>query len=432
LGRTDESSSIAVTLGGLGYENAGSFTFLPGGNFLLGGSTIKSIGETTDFFLSEIDSSGTVKWFRVYGGPHLDYLGSITKSKEGGFLLWGETRSLFFTPLPGFDPDLKSLLVKVDNAGVAEWSEEIRSVPSDMIQAKDGKYILAGVAYIHGNADLSLVKIDPTGKHIWQWTYRVPELNSNEGAISVVELSKGGYLVLGSTSGSDKRWILGSPLLLHLGADGELQRSLRLDGIKGRMSRMIRFQDGFVILGRIGEEDEILVIRTDAEGNILWANSYGGQYEDKAFSINEDSKELLLIGGATKSFGKGDWDGVLLGVTKKGETAYCLTIGSSELDLIRSVKEAENDQLFVLGETAGIGPGMRDIFFTSGRRDEGGLWQSCAKDIKAKPITIQPSKIQLIGDKGGIEVRRVPTEFQGRSSGIGLRESGFPVLSEGQ
>jgi hypothetical protein len=431
LTSTGESTSLAVTLGGLGYEQAASLTILPGGSFLLGGSTIKSVGETTDFFLSKMDSLGTVEWFRTYGGPHRDDLVSITRSKEGGFLLWGETRSLFFTPLSRFDTDLKSLLVKVDKAGVGEWSLEIRAVPTDLVQTQEGTYLLAGAAYIRGNADLSLVKFDQAGNHIWQWTYRSPELNSYEGLISVTELPSGEFLLLGSSSGSSTRWIIGSPLLIRVGANGELQWSRRLDGSTGRVSQMIRFQDGFTILGHVGEEDEILLTRTDAEGNILWTNSYGGRYDDRAFSIIEDSKGLLVIGGATKSAGKGDWDGMLMGVRKNGEIAYCLTIGSADTDWIRSVQEAENDQLFVLGETAGMGPGLRDIFFTTGQSKEGGLWQSCEDEIKVQPIHLQSREIQLIGDRGGIKVRRIPTELQRRPSWIGLRESGFPVLPEG-
>jgi len=435
LSTTDESSSLAVTLGGLGYEDAASLTILPEGGFLFGGSTTKSVGETTDFFLAKMNSSGIVEWFRTYGGPHLDYLGSVIKSKEGGFLLWGETRSLFFTPLPGFDSDLKTLLVKVNEDGVAQWSEEIRA-PAALIQTQEGAYLLAGAAYYkrgaRGDADLFLAKIDQTGKHIWQWTYRSPAHNSYEGANCVAELPDGGFLLLGTSSGSSKKWILGSPLLIRLGADGALQWSRRLDGIIGGLVKMIRFQDGFAVLGRVGEKDDILVVRMDAEGNILWANSYGSRYDDKAFSIIEDSKGLLVIGGATKSSSKDDWDGILMRIRQNGEMASCLTISSVGTDRIRSVQEAENGQLFVLGESAGMGPGLEDIFFTARRNEAGGLWQSCEDEIKTQPLDLHFREIQLIGDRGGIMVRSVPTEHQGRPLGTGLRESAFPIQPEGQ
>jgi hypothetical protein len=377
-----------------------------------------------------MNSTGSVEWFRTYGGPHYDNLGPITESKEGGFLLWGETRSLFFTPLPGRDTDLKSLLVKADEAGVAEWSQEIRSVPTSLIQTEEGSYVLAGAAYMRGNDDLSLVRFDQAGRHIWQWTYRSPDPNSFEGATGMAGLPDGGFMLIGSSSGSSKRWILGSPLLIRVGADGELQRSQRLDGVVGRMRQIIRSQDGFAILGSVGEEDEILLVRTDAEGNLLWANSYGGHDDDKAYSIIEDSRGLFVIGGATKSSGQGDWDGMLMGVRNNGEIAYCLTIGSADTDLIKYVQEAENHQLFVVGDTAGMGPGLLDVFLAAGRSKEGGLWQACEDEIKVLPIDLQPREFQLIGERGGIKVRMVPTALQIRPWATGLRESEFPVLPE--
>jgi len=306
--------------------------------------------------------------------------------------------------------------------------------PSELIQATEGAYVLAGAAYwLNGEtskADVWLAKFDQAGRQLGQWTYRNADADNHEGAISVREMPSGGFLMLGSTSGRDKNWVVGAPLLIRVSDDGELEWARQIDGVNGRTRSMIATRGGFAILGHVGDTDEILVIRLDAEGRVLQASTYGGRNEDQGFSIMEDSEGLLVIGGATKSVGQGDWDGLLMGIREDGEIAYCVKIGGAQEDRLKAVQQAEDGQLYVVGESEGMGPGQMDVFLTSGERQAAGLWKDCEGEITRQSIDLQSRGIELIGEKAGVRVRWIPTEQQGGGSlGTGLREAQFPIQS---
>ena len=67
----------------------------------------------------------------------------------------------------------------------------------------------------------------------------------------------------------------------------------------------------------------IFLIKTDANGNIIWAKTYGGTGDDWAYSVQQTSDGGYIVAGATTSFGAGSWDIFLIKTDARGNIGSC-------------------------------------------------------------------------------------------------------------
>jgi hypothetical protein len=74
---------------------------------------------------------------------------------------------------------------------------------------------------------------------------------------------------------------------------------------------------------------DILLIKTDANGNIIWAKTYGGTGNDWAYSLQQISDVGYILAGLTNSFGAGDYDIFLINADANGEIGSCGIVGNA-------------------------------------------------------------------------------------------------------
>lgn len=74
-------------------------------------------------------------------------------------------------------------------------------------------------------------------------------------------------------------------------------------------------------------ECDISLTKFDKNGKILWQKTYGGTSYDKAGQMIKTSDQGYLIVGSTSSFGKGNYDVLLIKVTPNGEVEWQKTYG---------------------------------------------------------------------------------------------------------
>jgi len=169
-------------------------------------------------------------------------------------------------------------------------------------------------------------------------------------AVSVVTTADGGYLVAGNTRsyGAGGKDII----LLRLDQYGNMLWQKTLGGTKDDIVRsMIKTGNGFIILGEtlsFGKGDvDLWVIKLNANGNIEWEKTYGGASNERAGGIVEGDNGCIIIGASTKSYGKGNYDTWYLRLSSLGELEYELREGDTENDIIEGVfKNNEGDFLF--------------------------------------------------------------------------------------
>ena len=82
---------------------------------------------------------------------------------------------------------------------------------------------------------------------------------------------------------------------------------------------------------------DIWLIKTDADGNVLWNKTYGGLGDDYAYSLKQTDDGGFIIGGATNSFGAGGLDYYLIKTDSFGDSLWTRTFGESNDDICWSL-----------------------------------------------------------------------------------------------
>jgi hypothetical protein len=73
---------------------------------------------------------------------------------------------------------------------------------------------------------------------------------------------------------------------------------------------------------------DIFLIKTDANGNIQWAKTYGGTSRDEAYSVQQTSDGEYIVAGFTASFGV-NGDIFLINTDANGNMGSCGIVGNA-------------------------------------------------------------------------------------------------------
>ena len=241
------------------------------------GNTEKSSSLTRhgvgEFWGTKIDEKAKVEWRGYYGGTNNDRAHSVVRSDDGGYVMAGFTESDDFD-INNSRGSYDFWAVKIDDDGDLVWQGSFGGTgierAQDIAKTNDGGYVITGstfsndvdVSQNHGASDIWLIKIDGNGNKIWDKSYGGSQF---EDAQSVTLSKDGGFIIVGNSKSAD------------------------MDS---------NFNAG---------ENDIWVLKTDKEGNMIWQKSFGGSGLDYGFDALETSSGAIVLVGETAST---DFDGV--------------------------------------------------------------------------------------------------------------------------
>jgi hypothetical protein len=300
------------TFGGAQSDGATYVGQTADGGYFIAGMTF-SYGVNGDFWLIKTDSVGSTVWSRTYGGPGEDYCGNFRghgqQTADGGYILTGYTTSF---GAGGRD----FWLVKTNANGDSLWTQTFGGPLLDqahyVVQTADGGYIVAGMTYSFGDGsgDFWLVKTDANGNSLWSHTYGK---RWEDGAWCVRETMDGGYVVVGHSNSSNG---LSDVWLVKTSADGDSLWSVTYGELNRNEAGLAILQtsdSGYVIAGYNDYPDgDLLLIRTNGYGNVLWERTFGGPAWEGAYEIQLTPDGGYIISGMTYSFGAGNGDAWLI------------------------------------------------------------------------------------------------------------------------
>jgi len=278
-----------------------------------------------DIYLMKIDSIGNLIWDQYYGTNSHDLGFKVKPNENGGYYVLGYTR--------GIEPIGDMYLIKTDNYGNLEWSQNYGSqyddYSSDFIEKKNGDIMILGTKGgffndIHGNfknhdADIYLISADDNGNELWQKTFGGSEHDFGQALCSTDD---GGLYIFGSSQNNSA-----------------------------------------------GSFDMVL-IKTDTSYNEVWRKTYGGPDYEYGMSMDRNLEGDLYLFGTTKSFGEnGSADYYLVKANKDGNEIWSMTIGGDSTELGHQVIATSDNGCMVLGQTKSFGSGGYDFLLTKVNKD---------------------------------------------------------------
>lgn len=278
-----------------------------------------ALHNNTDFLVTRLADDGTTIWSKTYSGPNQtdtsmkgDLGRSIVECPNGDFVLAGSSLST--------TTNCDVWMFRITSSGVKLWDSMFDNKdidrcynPYSLVRCSDGGFALACYTYNSSTSnDVWLIKTDIFGVHQWNKTfgddsgYQRPE--------GLVECSDGGFAIIANTH--------------SFGAGGA----------------------------------DAWVIRTDAFGNQLWNQTYGGTEEDGGGYIMEMADGGFTIGGGTHSYDVGNGDAWILRTDENGTLLWNHTIGDPYGNGMTSLVYDGSNTYTCAGGTLRFGEAFSDIW----------------------------------------------------------------------
>jgi len=243
----------------------------------------------------------TLKFQKVYGGYSYDYGNDLIQTPDSGYLLLCTSNS--------FSSSSDIYLLKVDKLGAYQWQHTYGGTEIEgACQIKfthDGNIVMAGhtSSYLTSSYDFYLVKANLNGDPIWTKHYGT---NEWDFANSMDTCADGGFILAGKTYETGNAY--SDILIVKTDANGDELWRKKIGGNKDDVANSIKtLSDGYIFCGSTesigaGKKD-IYVVKIDLNGNIIWERTLGGLEEDISNSILITSDNRIVCAGGVKSYG---------------------------------------------------------------------------------------------------------------------------------
>lgn len=287
-----------------------------------------------DFWVSKLDSNGSISWEYSYGFAGSDTPNSIIQTRDNGYLLTG----VLDVSASNGQGDRHAAVrqrhaggdywaVKLNSSGVREWSNyyggSFTDTAYDAIQTQDNGYIIIGssdsndvdISNSNGGYDFWVVKISNTGSLVWEKTFGGSEIDE---ARAITSSNDGNYLIVGDTRSDDLNISQNAGAadlwLIKITPEGTLLWEKTIGGTNFDVGRSVsKTQDnGFLISGSSRSSDgnittnkglnDAWVLKIDSGGNIKWHKSIGGSETDFFYdSVELNDQTIVAVGNSNSS-----------------------------------------------------------------------------------------------------------------------------------
>ena len=267
-----------------------------------------------------------IAWHMGQGTDGEEHVHEGIQTRDGGYIAIGQTGE------SGGRRGTDMLVIKVDAEGELEWRTIIGSARSfevgiAILEVEDG-YWAAGGLESDGTQQSAIVKLDADGNEVWRRTYH------EDGSAALRGLDHAGdgrVIATGYRSGTEDGFVFVSEesvgVLLLLDDAGNAIWDVDLEVPQGTKVRTMD-DGGYAVLSTAwtfaGGEDvqNAALVRTDADGGVLWSQTYGGADNNQAFDFDLDPSGGFVLAGHTTGFGAVNWDCLMLRIDADGELLW--------------------------------------------------------------------------------------------------------------
>ena len=299
-----------------------------------------------DGWLVNSDTKGNVIWQQTFGGSGNDFLKSILKTNDGGYLLTGHT----FSGTIGAED---SWAIKLSSTGMLEWEKKYGGQNADFcfnaVQLEDNTYLLAAStqSFGAGSLDHVVLKLDASGNLL---TYKTYGDNSVQGYGKIIRKPDGNFFLCGRTDKNGNADID----VLEINSNLDSIREFTFGTYEYEESKnIICLSDGnFMLAGHTAgfghPEHNFYAVKFSGTGTIIWEKNYGSPQHDGAEHLLQMSEDrFVLTGRGDGNYGNGE-DMMCVIIDQNGNQVKSFYKGSTGSDQAYfSLKQ--DDYFFTVG-----------------------------------------------------------------------------------
>ncbi len=313
-----------------------------------------------DVYVVRTDVDGKLRWSNVYDEGFVEHGYSLIETTEHGFLIIGDIRTNQVSPPNAY-------LLKIDDQGEKLWSKQYGGSEKDLgwriIHCENnGGYLIVGTSASSGAGgdDVFLVKIDEDGNELWSQTYGTPQSDNGRG---VAEASDG-YLVTGTAHNPDNN--SDDIILLKTDFEGNEQwrKYFGTSGYDEGYDITATPDGNFAITGFSGSIDQqAFLAKVNPAGDEIWSTTFGNSMGDQAYDLLRISNGDLVVAGVTELSAINS-DAFLARYDTDGNQLWFKSLGrGSQADGGQAVAHTEDDGFVVVGYNSAFGVFINDLTF---------------------------------------------------------------------
>ena len=340
----------------------------------------------------------TIEWQKTIGDNNDVAISNTQQTTDGGYVLTGVKYNS--------QNDFNYWIAKLNSNANIEWEKTYGGSSTDeaksIQQTIDGGYIVAGsttsndgdVSNNNGYTDAWILKLNTNGAIEWQKTYGG---SAGDALTNIKQTTDNGYIVVGYTGSDDgdipnnkgyfDAWII------KIAANGNLEWTKTFGGTNSDIANDVQQTTNgeYLIAGQTqsnngditnnhGNED-LWVIKLEANSNLLWQKTYGGSGFDSANCIQKTNDGHYIIAGNTDSNDEdiiithGGSDALVIKIDDLSNILQQTTVGTNDNESANSILETNDNNILVTGYSRNIASNISDFFVATLNTNYTLLWQ---------------------------------------------------------
>ena len=293
------------TFGGSGIDRGYAVEQLNDSGYAVAGYTNSSGNGGYDGYLVRTNKNGDTLWTKTYGTSNWDFIFSMKKTLDYGFVLAGNS----YGNSSGYS---EAYLLKTDSDGVAQWTRSYNVSDDAFINSialsPDNGYTLAGYkeSLSNGNEDVLIIQTDFSGDTVW--TKNIG--NTNDERANAVDVNNLDSTIVAAgysrdiNSGNYDNYLVkldfnGNTTVIQLFPQAGIDVVQDIHIIDNRCI-VAAYTNSFGI-GNL----ETQYYLTDAQLGFITGTTHGGTEDDIAYHIEATSDGGYILCGSSTSFAPG-------------------------------------------------------------------------------------------------------------------------------
>jgi hypothetical protein len=283
----------------VGHSQGYSICKSPGNGYVVSGFTCENeYYWNYVMYILKIDENGDTVWSKKFGNGNT-LARRVIPTLEGGYAVLGGNYAMSAVQI---------IILKLNELGEEEWTKiySFNGSPYLMFsleQSEDSSYILAGQRPSPGYNDIWLMKLDKFGDTLWTKTYG--EQGIHESGYYALPATGGGYII--SATRDIPNYPLNDMIFMKTNNDGNILWEKSYGGLSIQEPYVISqtLDYGYIACGRYYESSGpqgMYIIKLNYEGDTSWTQTYESSFLSYANDILQTEDFGYIVCGGVSEY----------------------------------------------------------------------------------------------------------------------------------